>query len=180
MYNFSKDGVTVAAMIDTRKVNSEGKYPVKIRVNHKRVRQYYPTGKSLTREEWERLPKERSREYKSMLEEIESSFYLVRDNVSNLLEKGEFSFYLLNSRLGKSTGDTLNNALKAQISTLEKEERIGTMLIYKETLRLLTEFAGEQISFDMLTPSWLKRCESYWLKTSKGYTSIGIHCMTSN
>ena len=45
MYIYSKDGVTVAAMIDTRKANAQGKYPVKIRVNQKRVRQYYPTGK---------------------------------------------------------------------------------------------------------------------------------------
>lgn len=51
MYIYSKDGVTVAAMIDTRKANAQGKYPVKIRVNQKRLRQYYPTGKSLTREE---------------------------------------------------------------------------------------------------------------------------------
>ena len=58
MYTYSKDGVTVATMIDIRKANAQGKYPVKIRVNQKRVRQYYSTGKPLTREEWEKLSAE--------------------------------------------------------------------------------------------------------------------------
>ena len=66
MYTHFKDGVAVAAMIDTRKANVQRKYPVKIRVNQKRVRQYYPIGKSLTREEQAKLPTERSREAKGL------------------------------------------------------------------------------------------------------------------
>jgi integrase len=48
------------------------------------------------------------------------------------------------------------------------------MLVYRETLRLVSEFAGENITFDMITVPWLKKCESYWLKT-KGHTTIGMH-----
>ena len=49
MFTYSKDGVTVSAMLDTRKINAQGKYPVKIRINHKRVREYFPTSKELTK-----------------------------------------------------------------------------------------------------------------------------------
>jgi integrase len=174
MYSYSKDGITVSAMLDTRKINSKGSYPVKIRVNHKRVRQYYPTGKDLSKEEWDKLSESKSRQYKEIRENIQNSFDLVKTNVELLAEKGEFSFHLLNTRLGKSTGDTLNNAIRSKIRQLETEERIGTMLVYQETLRLVTEFAGDNISFDMLSVSWLKKCESCWLKT-KGYTTIGMH-----
>jgi hypothetical protein len=31
------------------------------------------------------------------------------------------------------------------------------MLVYRETLRLITEFAGNNISFDMVTAPWLKK-----------------------
>ncbi|WP_159461413.1 phage integrase SAM-like domain-containing protein [Dysgonomonas massiliensis] len=48
------------------------------------------------------------------------------------------------------------------------------MQTYKETLRLLTEFAGDNISFDMITLQWLKRCEIFWLSKGKGYTTIGM------
>lgn len=81
-------------------------------------------------------------EAKHLREEIESCFYLVKDNVSSLLERGGFSFQLLDTRMGKLTGDTLNKAIRSRIKSLEKEECIGTIQIYKETLRLLNEFAG--------------------------------------
>lgn len=49
MFTYSKDGITVSAWLDTRKINAQGKYPVKIRVNYKRVREFFPAGKSCPR-----------------------------------------------------------------------------------------------------------------------------------
>ena len=59
--NYSKDGITVAPFIDTSHPKKGGKYPVKIRVTYKRARQYYPTGKALTPEEWDAMPVSKSR-----------------------------------------------------------------------------------------------------------------------
>ena len=39
MYTYSKDGIIVSACLDTRKINVQGKYPVKIWGNYKRVRE---------------------------------------------------------------------------------------------------------------------------------------------
>jgi len=175
MFTYSKDGITVSAMLDTRKINAQGNYPVKIRINYKRAREYFPTGKELTKDEWKTLSEQKSRHYKEVREDIQNSFNLVRMNVETIAEKGEFSFHLLKIRMGKSTGDSFNNAIRAKITLLKSEERIGTMRIHEETLRLVTEFAGDNIFFDMLTVQWLKKCEQYWLKTGKNYTSIGIH-----
>ena len=47
MFSFSKDGITIATMLDDRKANKKGSYPVKIRVTYKRIRKYYSTGKNL-------------------------------------------------------------------------------------------------------------------------------------
>jgi len=52
--------------------------------------------------------------------------------------KGNFSF----AAWGKVTGDTVNNALKAKIQLLSDEERIGTMQLNRQTLRLIEEFGG--------------------------------------
>lgn len=51
--NYSKDGITVAPMLDVSHPKKSGKCPVKIRVTYKykRTRWYYPTGKDLTPEE---------------------------------------------------------------------------------------------------------------------------------
>ncbi|GHT08198.1 integrase [Bacteroidia bacterium] len=174
MWSYSKDGITVCAMLDTRRKNSKGTYPVRIRVNYKRVREYFQTGKNLSKEEWEKLPELKSRSYKELREDIENIFYLVRDNVEQLAEKGDFSIAVLKLRMKKSIGDTLNNAIKAKIKILESEERINSMCMYQGTLRLITDFAGEHIDFDMVSELWLKKCESHWLKTMN-YTSIGMH-----
>ena len=47
-FQYSKDGITVAVIIDTSHPKREGKYPVRIRVTYLRQRKYYPTGKDLT------------------------------------------------------------------------------------------------------------------------------------
>ncbi|MDR2009417.1 MAG: phage integrase SAM-like domain-containing protein [Bacteroidales bacterium] len=174
MYYYSKDGITVASMLDTRRKNAKEQYPVRIRVNKNRVREYYPTGKNMTREEWENLPNNKTVSAKELRASIENSFYLVRNNVEALAEKGIFSFDTLNLRLAKATGDTVNNALKAKIEQLETEERIGSMLTYKQTLVMLEKYAGGSVSFNTITVSWLKRCELYLLKTVN-QTTIGIH-----
>ena len=161
-------------MLDTRKTNSNGEYPVKIRVNYQRVRVYYSTGKNLTREEWDSLPTNKSTAAKTIKASIENSFYLVRNNVEALAERGDFLFDTLNSRLGKATGDTVNNALRAKIALLKNEGRIGTMQIYEQTIRITEEFAGANISFSSITVQWLRKCEQFWLKT-KNQTTIGMH-----
>ena len=45
--NYSKDGITVAPIIDTSHPKKNGKCPVKIRVTYRRDRRYNPTGKDL-------------------------------------------------------------------------------------------------------------------------------------
>lgn len=174
MYNYSKDGITVYTWLDTRTINADGRYPVKVRVNYQRKPKNYPTGKYLTKEEWELLSTGKSRSHKEIRESIENSFSLVRDNVEFLAERGDFSFDLLNTRLGKGTGDTLNTAIRAKIAELESEERIGTMQFYQCTLVMLEEFAGKSVTFNSVNVQWLQKCERKWLET-RSVTTVGMH-----
>ena len=123
MFNYSKDGITIASILDTRKKTIRGNYPIKIRVTFRRVRKYYSTGKELTSDEWDSLSTKKSKESKLIRESIENSFSLVKSNVETLAEKGNFSFDTLNLRLSKTTGDSLNIAFKIKIENLLKEER---------------------------------------------------------
>lgn len=175
MFVYSKDGIKVSACIDTRKLNARGKYPVKIRVNFKGVREYFPTGKELTKEEWEDLPDQRSRHFKDIREDIQSSFELVKTNVEQLAEKGEFSFHLLKTRMGKNVGDTLNDAIQAKIDELFENDQIGTMSTYKSTLRFISVFAGDRIPLNAVTPQWLEKCEKFWLSKTHNNTTVGIY-----
>lgn len=174
MYNYSKDGITVSSILDDRKENKNGSYPVKIRVTFKRVRKYYSTGKMLSVDDWGRLPNTRSHELGEIRKDIENSFSLVKANVIALAEKGEFTFDALNVRLSRTTGDTINTAFQVKIDSLLKEERIGTMLYYDNILKNVEKFGGKQIPFDYITVDWLRRFEKFLLK-DKNHTTVGMH-----
>ncbi|MDR3705772.1 MAG: Arm DNA-binding domain-containing protein [Paludibacteraceae bacterium] len=142
MFYYSKDLITIASILDTRTIKADGTYPIKIRETQKRVRAHYATGKSLTKEDWEKLPTNKTGAVKNLRESIENSFPIVKWNVQTMVKKGNFSFDALNCRMGKATGDTVNNALKANIQLLSDEKRIGTMRLNIQTLRLIEDFRG--------------------------------------
>lgn len=174
MYTYSKDGIVVSTVLDSRTINKEGKYPIKVKVYHQRKPKYYSIGICLTKGEWDKLAESKSSESKKIRQAIESSFSLVRMNVEALAEKGTFSFNTLNLRLGKATGDTLNSAIRAKVIELENEERIGTMQFYKTTLVMVEEVGGKDIPFSAITVEWLQKCERLW-STSRSIATIGMH-----
>lgn len=174
MFSFSKDGITIAAMLDDRKVNKEGKYPVKIRVTYKRSRKYYSTGKNLELNEWNLLPISKSRALKEVRESIENSFSLVKSNVEAIAEKGGFSFDALNVRLGRAAGDSVNSALKARIQNLKREDQISTMQLSEYLLKNLELFSIRDLDFETITVDWLKKYEKYLLSNNKSYTTISM------
>jgi integrase/recombinase XerD len=174
MFSYSKDGITIATMLDDRKANKKGSFPVKIRVTYKRIRKYYSTGMYLTAGEWKILPTGKSRVLKETRESIENSFSLVRSNVETIAEKGGFSFDTLNVRLGRGTGDTVNSALKARIGNLKREEKISTMQLSEYLLKSLEIFSSRDIDFEAITVDWLKKYERHLLSSEKSYTTISM------
>ncbi len=174
MYSYTKDGIAVSSMIDTRRANSKGLYPIKIRINYKRRREYYSIGQSISKEDWENLPNSKTAKSKELKSNIENSFSLVKRNVEALAERGDFSIDSLNCRLGRATGDTLNNAIRAKIEELKENDQVGTIEFYKSTLTAIEKFAGSNIELNEVTISWLNRCEKFWSQT-KGVTTIGMY-----
>ncbi len=177
MYDFSKDGITISAMLDTRRPIDAG-YPVKIRVTYKRDRKYYATGKRLTMAEWDKLPTSKVRAMIEVRESIHNSFDIVRGAVEALASDGAFSFDSLNNRLRKGTADTVNTAFRARIADLKANDRIGNMMVYDTILKGLERYAGEHISYQVITVDWLRRYEKFLLSEGKSYTTIGIHMRT--
>ena len=177
MYKIAHDNVTVSTFFDSRgKVEMEGKkFPVKIRVWYKRERKDYPTGKKLTIEEWGKLPTTKEREFAGIRNEIQSSFKIVDDVVSDLVWTNNFSFDLLNLRLSKGARDSINTAFKAKIDRLGIDGQIGTQAYYSTVLNSVRRFRGEHIMFADITPYWLKRYEEYLLDGGKSSSTVGFY-----
>ena len=178
MFKYTKDSVSVFTVLDTRRPKSDGKYPVKVQVGFARKQKYYTTSKTLSVEEWRKLPTTKLRSLVQVREEIEARFNIVRDFVRDLTDAGNFSFYTLNMRLNGATAGTINTAFEAKIERLKQAERVGTMWVYKTTLNSIERFAGKSIPFSDVTPKWLQEYENHQREIGRNTTSISITMRT--
>ena len=178
MFYYSKDGITVATIIDTRRPKNTDLYPVRIRVTYRRKIQYYPTGKDLTPEQWDALPKTKSSDLKDLRDSILNSFEIVRKEVKELAYIGGFSFDALNERLKAGVSSTVNTAFRAKINYLRRNSHIGNMSVYDNVLKGIERFKGKNITFESITVEWLRRYERFLLDENKTAATIGMHLRT--
>lgn len=172
MYRFRKDGISVLAIVDKRRMKNNGLYPVKIEVVYRRIQRYFPTGIDVSLAEWDKLW--RARRISKKCASIENSFHLVRDAVEKLAEKGEFGFDRLEMMMGRNRC-TINEALEDKMKLFLVEGKINSFYRYRNTLHAIEKFAGKKIEFHTITASWLKRCEIQWIKEGKSCTTVNIY-----
>lgn len=176
MFKYSKNGVSVLTVLDTRRAKKSGLFPVKVQVVFRRKQKYYSTGKELSKENWEKLLKAKSKLMIEIRSDVESSFSIVKQQINELIQKGEFSIESLNIRLGRQMKDSnLHNAFKLKMKELKDNEQASTYLSYQSALNSLENFGGTSIPLESITVDWLKRCERFWLSEGKSYSSISIY-----
>ena len=149
-------------ILDTRRAKINGLFPVKVQVVFRRKQKYYSTGKELSKEDWDRLLKAKSQLLMEVRTDIESSFSIIKQQVSELIQKGEFSFEILSIRLGRHTKEiNLRTAFELKMKELEDNEQASTYLNYRSALKSLECFGGTNIPLDRITVEWLKHCERF-------------------
>ena len=178
MRNYSKDGITIALVLDTRKALQNGEYPIKVRVTYNRVVKYYITGKSLTPEEWTSLPSTKNRELVRIRKDIENSFELVQEAVEELAYAGEFSHERLISRLRNASVFTIEDLFSKIIKEMRNEGRIQNASIYNTTIASISRFGERRTPINSITTSWLKRYNTFLQSEEKSQTSIAIYLRT--
>ncbi|KAA6323943.1 Tyrosine recombinase XerC [termite gut metagenome] len=174
MFNYSNNGITVSSILDDRRVTATG-YPVKIRVTYKRMRKYYSTGKSLSLEEWGKLPETKSMKLIATRSDIQNTFERIKKVIIELEHGIGFTFDALNLRLGKANTGTINDAFRAKIEDMINAGSVGNAEVYKNSLTRMEHFGGELIAFESITVDWLKRYEKEMLNEGKSYTTISMY-----
>ena len=179
MFKYTKDGVSILTIQDTRRKKQSGLFPIKIQIVFNRTQRYYNTGKDLSVNDWENLSTSKSPRLMDVRSEIKNSFEKVEAIVRILVEEGSFSFDNLNIRLGKSANDTLNMAYKNKITSLIEVGAIGNSGVYSCSYNHLEKYAGKKIAFSIITVDWLKKYEKTMLSEGKSYTTISMYlrCM---
>lgn len=175
MYQHSSNGVTIASILDNRRVLSSGMYPIKIRVTYKRERKYYNTGVSLVVKDWERLPNTKLKDLIRMRDSIQVTFDHIKTIINSLLKEDHFSFATLNNRLGMGTDHSLNLLFKARIESLKEDGKHNTSDWYRYSLKSIEDFGGKSIMPRTITLDWLKKFEKHLLSANKSYTTVSMY-----
>lgn len=175
MHNYSKDGITAIVMLDTRRKTKENLYPIKIRITHKRKVVYKLTGISSSENDWELLPKAKSKEANALKKDLKLLFGRVTQVINDLIERDMFSLASLKVGLGKEGNFTLNATYQDKIDTLVKEGKHNTADWYKYSLRAVKMYAGENIKHSFVTVDFLKKFEASMLSDGKSYTTISMY-----
>jgi integrase/recombinase XerD len=166
MIKIIKNGVVVSVLLDTRTINKEGTYPVKIKVYYQGKPKYYSVGLCLTsKEELEEALEGKSKECREIQEEIGKELSRILKNVEYLAERGTFSFDRLNTRLGKNIGGTINEMLEAKIKELGENNKFGSKTFYQSTLSLIKRYKKNDVPIRDITAEWLRNFEKFCLKT---------------
>lgn len=167
--------MTIDVYLDDRRMKSNGTYPVKLRVTHIKKRKYYATGISMTKGDFAFLDTSRkfARESKK-LAKLRSKALEISDKLS------PFTFEDFEERfLDKSQINDIPNVTEMfqnYIDTLEGAGRVGTAIVYKNTIRAYQVFSGKtHIAWKTVTPQWLQDFEQHHIGKGGSQTTVSMY-----
>ena len=173
---------TVAIFLDTRRPLQDTTYPVKIRVTHQRKRRYFAINNeysSLTEADFN----------KSQGSVVRGKYQDIRDRLKEKTDRAEavvkklgdkFSFTAFEEiYLGKkNTKTTVYDYYQRRIDELMKDGSAGTIGVYQCARTSLKDFHSRPLSFEKITPDFLKDYERWSLAKGNSITTISMYLRT--
>lgn len=184
--------ITTAIILEKRKPNKNGKYPVKLRVTFKREQRYYTLRNSkdeaeknenasgepylFTLEEFSKINADRPREpYNQISIKLKALEKRAKD-VINLLPI--FTFQSFKAKFFSEVEDEtdLLAAMRNTIRKFRNEGKISTAITYECTINSLQNFTEKKkIAFYEIDVDFLNRYEKWMLNNSRSRSTIGIY-----
>lgn len=170
----------ITLKLDIRRAKRDGTYPLKVAIYRGGKTVYMPIDLSLKKEEWNRDKQEvvkRSdrRELNILLQDKLASLNaeLLKIQLNGEL-KGMTNKQLIAKLSGNDKQEPVNilNFYEAFVQNISNER---TRDIYEVTLRKVRSFAGNQLTFEDITPSWLRAFEAFLAQTAPRVNARAIH-----
>ncbi|RUT78414.1 tyrosine-type recombinase/integrase [Ancylomarina longa] len=174
----SEKGVSLVAVLDTDKQRKDGSYSIKVRIIHERVYKYYSTKIAVTKDEYIKLSKG-NRLNKDLTEKRIAVHQYLKRAYAVIGEMNVFSFVEFKERFTRKRSDVkgVYAYYNQYIDILNSEDRIGTRDNYIYSMKKLKEFHGtNSISFEVITPTFLRQYEKWIIDKGHSKTTVGIYC----
>jgi len=176
----------ISIVLDTRRLKSNGKYPVKLRVftSTPRKQKLYPTKFDFTKDEfesiWESLrPRGENKKLKKQIQAIEVKANEVAEKIT------PFSFEQFEKKLFQKKGEGIKVSYQFsnKIEALKDRNQISTANTYELSEKSIISFLkhNKKTNYNSLilteiTSSWLNDYENYMLNIKgRSQTTIGIY-----
>jgi integrase len=182
----SLERATVKVVLKTGKVwkKANDTYPVKLRITYLRMQKFYTVkGESYTPEQFKAIINPNS---KGANAQKRNAFEKIEERAKKVIEKlPEFSFIAFENEY-LATKPQKAKTIHDYFEDKAEQSKQQTATLYRATIRSLKEF-DKNISFDKITPAYLKRYENWFVEAGKipqkkdapatggTYTTVGIY-----
>lgn len=171
--------VTACVFFYDHRATSSGLYPLKIRITYKRERNYFKTGYSMSVDQWKSYNAGRG-EVLKIRRSIQAQLDTIREHVVEMNEADNFSFELLNTKLGRGKKNDVFAAFEGRIRELKHADRLGNAVVYDCALNSIKSYSGTtELHFSKITKSWLESYEAAMTKKGNSTTtrSMYLRCL---
>lgn len=161
-----------ALILDTRRPNKNGDFPIKIRITHNQKNVAISTGIYISKEYWDgREVSKKHPQCKIYNNELKNLSVNIENIIRELNNSGRVNIMSasdIKTYIEKQTQECFseNTFSDYYIKFMNGKEKIRTREIYQTTLNKIKEFAGEEsLLFEDINVSWLKSFENFLKKT---------------
>jgi hypothetical protein len=161
--------VAATIIMDTRRIKQNNKYPVKLRVNHQRVTNYYPTIFELSEEDYEKLSATRvSQELQGVRDKLKQ----IERSTLNTLEKiRPFSFVAFEKTF--VLGNPLFKQRKAKVLTIDVSSEDGfDYSPYQKKFPILLETGAKQLTLTWAYLQYIRKL----VREGRISSAVAYHC----
>jgi integrase/recombinase XerD len=161
--------------LDELRPKQNGSCSVKIRITHNRKRKYFATGIDLMPTEFNKVMYNERRTTKQKETHLSLNFLFNKANgVIKNLNVFTFDGFEEQFRNDINLHDSVSFAFEKYITQLKNESRLGTAVSYQCAINSL-ELFKKKLTFAEITPTLLKKYESWMLENKKSVSTVGIY-----
>lgn len=160
------------------RIKANGKYSVKIKVTHKRNRNYFSTGVDLSKEEFKKImfPEQGQRLNKNQ-RNARTTIDFQKTKAKAIIDSLKvftFSKFKEGYLEPRDIHNDVSYAFDERIKELRENGKIGTAVTYECAQKSLSKYSSK-LEFAEITPEWLRKYEKKMLDKGRSTTTISIY-----
>jgi integrase/recombinase XerD len=161
--------------LDTIRPKKNGKSSVKIKITFNRKRKYYSTGIELTEKELEKvLNAQRNTTEEKTLKKKINAFLTKAESTIDRLKVFTFDLFDEMYLEQRNIKDSVSFAFDKYTDKLTSESRLGTAVSYRCAKNSIEAYKNN-LTFAEITPTLLKKYETWMLQNDKSESTVGIY-----